>query len=411
MATPKHVSNPDTEFETEIVRIKVEIETRFRELIACLRERERELLQQLEEISTAHRKEREKQRQSILELEGWLKQTQENIQSENLKELQGSLVGKISEKREEFDSKTDSKHLILDLDADVLDSIRKLGTLNTTGVYGMCDTPVVDYTGKVRPVVNTGTRGTGEGQFKLPLGVSIDYKNGHIYVADQCNDRVQVFTSKGKYLYKFGDGAGAGKMQLPLYIAIANGRLFVSQYNAGYLLLYDLNGEFIRQIGSKGNGNLEFNRPFGIAVSQLNGNIYVCDRANNRVQILSKYLTYESQFAVSAPRDIKLTTQHIHVLTENTPFLFSFTYKYTQVLQNMSTAIGNHLNDPYGFCIDVAGKFFISDRYKNMILIFDREGNFLSQIEDTSIKSPMGFTIDKKGRIVLVCQKPSLLLF
>ena len=55
------------------------------ELIVCVRERERELLQQLEEISRVQREERKKQRQSISELELMLKLTERTSIQETLK--------------------------------------------------------------------------------------------------------------------------------------------------------------------------------------------------------------------------------------------------------------------------------------------------------------------------------------
>ena len=60
------------------------------------------------------------------------------------------------------------KHLSLSWEDGVLDAVRKLGVLTTVDVYGMYDTPVVDYTGKVNPVVNTGTMGNGKAEFQYP---------------------------------------------------------------------------------------------------------------------------------------------------------------------------------------------------------------------------------------------------
>ena len=41
--------------------------------------------------------------------------------------------------------------------------------------------PVVQYTGKVRPVVSVGTQGNGRGEFKSPWGVVVEYKSENIY--------------------------------------------------------------------------------------------------------------------------------------------------------------------------------------------------------------------------------------
>ena len=364
MATAK-VSR-DTEFEVVIIRIKSEIENGFRELIAQVRERERELLQQLEEISTAHRKEREKQERSISELEVMLKLTRENISSESLKELQETVVEKFREKRKEFDAQIDSRTVGLGWDDSViLDLVRKLGVLTVTGIYGT-STSVVDYTGRKKPIMHTGTRGNAEAQFNNPWGISIHHKSGNIYVADQWNHRVQVFDSESNFLFSFGAIIGRVGMDLPLYIAVTNDQVIVSQFRIGCLRVYDLGGNFIGQIGSRGNGNVQFNNPFGIAVSDSSGDIYVCDNTNNRVQILSKYFCYKSEIVVRAPRDIKLTTQHINVLTAHSPFLLIFNYEHSQIVQNMWLLLKSGTGRDSGGIFRVLTK--IQDTFETVIM-------------------------------------------
>ena len=48
-----------------------------------------------------------------------------------------------------------------------------------------------------------GTAGSGNGQFKLPLGIAVDAA-GNVYVADAGNDRIQKFTSDGVFLNAWG---------------------------------------------------------------------------------------------------------------------------------------------------------------------------------------------------------------
>jgi len=41
-------------------------------------------------------------------------------------------------------------------------------------------------------VVSFGSEGSGNGQFRTPVGIAID-RNGRIYVADAGNHRIQIF--------------------------------------------------------------------------------------------------------------------------------------------------------------------------------------------------------------------------
>jgi sugar lactone lactonase YvrE len=70
------------------------------------------------------------------------------------------------------------------------------------------------------------------------------------------------------------------------------GNIFISDgYVNARVVKYDKNGRFLKQIGSEKTGTAqgEFNTPHGIAVDH-NGDVYVADRGNNRMQVLDNNL-------------------------------------------------------------------------------------------------------------------------
>ena len=69
------------------------------------------------------------------------------------------------------------------------------------------------------------------GQLNKPRDVTVDNETGNIYIADTENHCVKVFDSTGKYLFKFGDNEGRGKMHRPLSVAICGDRILISQCN------------------------------------------------------------------------------------------------------------------------------------------------------------------------------------
>ena len=414
MATASLVPSEELSFENQVSKVKSEIESRFRELMNCVRERERQLLNQLEEILNNYKRERDKHKQSLTELETGLNLVKENFKSNDLKHLQDSMIEQIREKRKEFESQFESKHISLDFDKTILELAGTIGRLTVTNSTSVVSSlPVVDYEGKVTPVLSIGgTSGGKEGQFSNPYGVAVHYQTGNIFVADHSNHRVQVFGKDGNYLYKFGDRDGAGKMNAPLFIAFYQNKVFVSQNGAGCLLVYDLNGTFLKQIGTPGNGEGQLKSPYGITINESNGDIFVCDCDNNRVQIFSKYFLFKSQFGkgiLKSPSDIKLTNEYIYVLSWSNPF-YSFNYNFTQVQNTVLNPISKHLKGPYSFCIDGAGIFFISDYHHNAIFLFNQEGDLVHRITD-SIHDPVGITLDARGRIILVGHNHRLLIF
>ena len=102
-------------FENQISEAKREIETRFRELINRLRERERELVIELEQILDTYKRERDKHKQSLTELEAGLKFAKENFKSNDLNEFTESNIKKLTEKREKFKSEFDCKRVSVEL--------------------------------------------------------------------------------------------------------------------------------------------------------------------------------------------------------------------------------------------------------------------------------------------------------
>ena len=53
--------------------------------------------------------------------------------------------------------------------------------------------------------------------------------------------------------------------------------------------MFDSNGKFLRKWGSNGTGSSQFHYPEGIGVDSRQGNVYVADTGNNRIQLFNDY--------------------------------------------------------------------------------------------------------------------------
>ena len=369
-------------FDDQLSQIKMEIEKYFLLLLNSLKKRERELLTELEEIASRHKREKEQHKQSLSEIEFMLKQAQENIHSNVLRETQTGIVKMLEQQQREIKSKLNSKRLLFDFDNTLLDEIICFGVVAVVNSA----LPVVDYTNKVKPVLSVGGTGETEGQFNSPWGVSVDYTTDNIYVADRENNRVQVLDRNERYLFKFGDTDGAGKLNQPFCIAISEKKVFVTADEPKCILVYDLNGTFLKQIGKEGSEDAEFQCPFGIAINEVSGDIYVCDSYSNQVQIFCKDAFFISKFGngiLKLPRDIKLTKDNIFILCEQDPFLVTFDYSLTQVHNVTSESISGHFNRPFGMVIDAAGRLIISDCDNCAVFIFNPKGELLHKLTDS----------------------------
>ena len=247
-------------------------------------------------------------------------------------------------------------------------------------------------------------KGKGKEQLNCPSDVTVENETGNIYIADQANDCVKVFDCTGKYLFKFGDNEGEGKMYLPLSVAICGDRILISQAN-NCILNYQLNGKFISKIGKYGNGELEFNFPYGLTIDESNGNIYVIDYSNNRIQILSQDFRFISQFGkdiLKYPLDVKLSKEYVFVLNESNPCLHLFNYNHILQKSVISRGIGMQVINPWNFFIDQTDNILISDNGSNSIHIFDKDFQLIHEISVSP--NPWGISVDKRGIVIVVCQ-------
>ena len=92
----------------------------------------------------------------------------------------------------------------------------------------------IDYESKTQSIISVCDRGTGNVQLDNPHGVTVDHVTGNIYVADCDNKCVKVFDNTAKYLFKFGDEKGEGKMSNPYRLLICGNRVLVTQITTTY---------------------------------------------------------------------------------------------------------------------------------------------------------------------------------
>jgi tripartite motif-containing protein 71 len=130
---------------------------------------------------------------------------------------------------------------------------------------------------------------SGDGQFQYPFGVANSpSNNGHVYVADTYNQRIQEFTNLGVFVRQWGVfGTGPGAFHYPFGIATnpSNNHVYVADtYNQRIQEFTNL-GVFVRQWGVFGTGPGAFQYPSGIAINPLTASAFVVDSGNSRIQV------------------------------------------------------------------------------------------------------------------------------
>jgi DNA-binding beta-propeller fold protein YncE len=127
-----------------------------------------------------------------------------------------------------------------------------------------------------------------------PAGVAIDRENRFLYVADTGNDVVDVFDADSyKLLRRIGkpstkhDQTDPGTFSLPEGVAVdKDGNVYVADTLNDRVEIFDADGEFISTFGKNGDGPADFERPKGIAID-CDGHIWVVDAGQNVVKVFT----------------------------------------------------------------------------------------------------------------------------
>ena len=395
-------ANPlgEDNYELELSRVREKIKTKFVELIDCLKARENELLRQLDNILTSYlsyRSELEKVNEKKLAFERTKSLHQNELQNSPIKSFHENVIMLVNTELKSIETPIEPKMVSFECDSN-----KKLADLNSLGNL-VEKVSEIEYKNKKQPLVSVCEKGKGMEQLYWSHGVTVDNKTGIIYIADTNNNCVKLFDSTGKCLLKFGDNEDEGKMYLPLSVAICGDRILISQGNH-CILNYQLNGTFISKIGKYGNGELEFKWPASLTTDESNGNIYVSDYHNNRIQILTQDFRFISQFgkgSLKYPLDVKLSKEYIFVLDESNPCLHLFNYNHILQKSFISRGKGMEVINPWFFFNDRTDNILISDCDSNSIHIFDKEFQLIHEISVSP--NPMGITVDKRGRVIVVC--------
>ena len=128
-----------------------------------------------------------------------------------------------------------------------------------------------------------------------PAGIAIDTSNRFVYVVDTQADQVVVFDAdKYTLLRRIGTGGkkhsltSPGDFSLPTHVAVdKEGNVYVTDTLNNRVEIFDADGNFISEFGKSGDGPGHFARPKGIAID-CDGHIWVTDEIQSRVQVFDK---------------------------------------------------------------------------------------------------------------------------
>ena len=231
--------------------------------------------------------------------------------------------------------------------------------------------------------------------FSNPTGITTTPT--HIFIVDSSNNRVQIFDINGNYITQFGSGGnGTGEFNASVRITTNNIHLFVADTDNNRVQIFDINGNYVNQFGSVGSANGQFDSPFGITTN--NTHLFVADTDNNRVQIFDINGNYLSQFGLSGtgdgqfnqPRGITTNSTHLFVSDSlnHRVQIFDINGQYVDQFGGTGPGTNGRGNGtgefvfPYGIT-STYPHIYVVDGNNHRVQIFDFNGNYVNQFGGT----------------------------
>jgi len=212
-----------------------------------------------------------------------------------------------------------------------------------------------------------GSAGAGDGLFNHPHGLAVDRDRGDLlYVGDQENHRLQVFTATGEFIRQWGDD----KFQHIHDVGIdpASGNIFVGDLELHILRKFSSTGEILGEYGGLGSAPGRFNGIWGMSTDS-SGNLYVADTNNRRVQKLDSNGAFVSEWSTFG----------------NEPFI-----------------------KPTGVYVDRNDTVYVCDSLAQVVALFDAEGRFLAKWDLLAIygkrSEPEDIVIDAAGEHIYIAE-------
>ncbi len=232
------------------------------------------------------------------------------------------------------------------------------------------------------------------GTLAVPQGIGVQDSTGHIFISNGRGiDRVDVFDSQGNYLRAIGStGQGPGQFDEPADLRFnpINGNLYVGDVFNSRINVFEPNGNFIKSFGGF-NGPIEGRLFFGPGGMDFDaaGNLYVTDFSGDFVRVYNP--DGEQIRTIGSPGNAlgQFSGPGGLIISENTGRIY-VNDQYNgrvQVLDSQANPLfafgttGNapgQFKEPIGIDVDEFENIYVADSQNSRVQVFDKDGKLLT---------------------------------
>jgi sugar lactone lactonase YvrE len=264
-------------------------------------------------------------------------------------------------------------------------------------------------------------------------GIALD-KDGNLYHADALGKVVRKFSTNGTVLATIGNGS----LSIPGGLAIdSSGNVFVAE-KFGAIKKFDSNGNLVGTMNNTGRGDDQFESPRGITIDP-DGNLYVADGGSHRIQVFDGDGKYKSTIGSVIPPEStsdlpkfrkgnpELPWSYLHlpfdakVDTQGNIWVADTVNNRVQkfdsdgnFLLNIGKSSGDRpgpqegsFNRPRALAVGPDDSVYVADTYYSRIQVFDNDGKFIRTFGSLGdglgqFANPSGIEVDRESGVVYV---------
>jgi DNA-binding beta-propeller fold protein YncE len=245
-------------------------------------------------------------------------------------------------------------------------------------------------------------------ELQRPQSGTVD-REGRIYVTDASRQAVVVFDPVAGKLDVWEKAEGLANFGAPVALAVANGVAYVSDAELGIVARLGADGTPQRALGRG-----LFKRPTGLALDAERGELYVADTAAHDIKVLDLSGNLKRVLGTRGEGDGEFNYPTHLALADGELYVTDTMNSRIQVLDAASGAmrrsfgvrglyVGN-LVRPKGIALDSERNVYVVESYYDHLLVFDRLGRFLMGIGGLGAGSgnfylPAGVWTDHLNRV------------
>ena len=242
--------------------------------------------------------------------------------------------------------------------------------------------------------------GEREGDLNNPSGITIHPVTSNVYITDSLNHRVQIYDPNGNFISTFSNDV---IMHEPCGICIFEDKVFITQNPGHYIMVFKGDGTFIHRFGSHGADSPgKFTHPYDIEIDRTNGDIYICDLFNDRIQIYTRDYYFKTMFKSKftiRPHNIKIINQELYILNQTRLGELHHICEDSLCVTTVITQLSN----PISFDIDKDGNFVVLQYYTSRgFEVLSKEGFPLRSVNVGISGMPRALVVDFKNRVWVV---------